>query len=49
MEQWVDKLIELIDDENKRKCFGENSIKLFNNYYTYKTQYENLKKVLTKL
>jgi len=47
--EWVEKLTLLIDNQELRSKLGENSKILFDNDYTYKSQYQKLKIALTKL
>ena len=45
--EWVESLNVLLNDEAKRKKLGKESLDLFNQYYTYRSQFEKLKSVLT--
>lgn len=46
---WSKKIKILLDNDELRQHLGQNSIKMFNKYYTYDSQYVKLKNVLTKL
>jgi len=45
---WEEKLQLLLNDYCLRETLGQNSKKLFQRYYTYESQYANLKQVLLK-
>jgi hypothetical protein len=48
-EEWKEKLFKLMDDYYLRITLGTNSKILFQNYYLYEKQYENLKIILLHL
>jgi len=45
--EWKDNLIELMNSEDLRSKLGENSKLLFNQYYTFESQFSKLFKSLT--
>ena len=47
-DDWIDFLKLLLSDSFKREIFSTSSKALFNQYYTYESQYEKLKNVLVK-